>query len=442
MQTMKRLSALLVSALACLAGSVAPGSDMRVTQLWLSNQGQEYRHTFLYNSQGNVQLETRYVQAADGTWQREAQTEWFYDGGLCVGQMRRVFDQGAWRNVDEVESVYNRVDDLTDEYTYQYDANGARAATKHVKLSYPDGGLHREEYDYSGGAERLRLRQVAAYDGDRVSSRSTEVYDEAGRLSATFRTTYAYDGSGRLAGCRVDSASVPQDSVRWFYDEAGRVVSQRLQTWNDRETDWENAQLTDYEYTADGAVQSETHMHWGGMAWENVCRYAYTYDGGLRTRQALQTQLYREWRDLASVHYTDFADGQACTITSEYEFWGGDAGTPARSHIPFLFNGELVIREAESIRLEYDHISTVEGWTADEQPVRVYPNPSDGVFYLSTEWHDILSWQVYDLKGQLVNSHTPHYPTGVIDLTGLERGVYILRVQTTAGHQQQKLIKE
>ena len=156
---MKRLSALLVSALACLAGSVAPASDMRVTQLWLSNQGQEYRHTFLYNSQGNVQLETRYVQAADGTWQREAQTEWFYDSGLCVGQMRRVFDQGAWRNVDEVESVYNRVDDLTDEYTYQYDANGARAAAKHVKLSYPDGGLHREEYDYSGGAERLRLRQ-------------------------------------------------------------------------------------------------------------------------------------------------------------------------------------------------------------------------------------------------------------------------------------------
>ena len=92
---MKRLSALLVSALACLAGSVAPASDMRVTQLWLSNQGQEYRHTFLYNSQGNVQLETRYVQAADGTWQREAQTEWFYDGGLCVGQMRRVFDRGA-----------------------------------------------------------------------------------------------------------------------------------------------------------------------------------------------------------------------------------------------------------------------------------------------------------------------------------------------------------
>ena len=160
MQTMKRLSALLVSALACLAGSDAPGSDMRVTQLWLSNQGQEYRHTFLYNSQGNVQLETRYVQAADGTWQREAQTEWFYDGGLCVGQMRRVFDQGAWRNVDEVESVYNRVDDLTDEYTYQYDANGARAVAKHVKLSYPDGGLHREEYDYSEAGDSLMAAQA------------------------------------------------------------------------------------------------------------------------------------------------------------------------------------------------------------------------------------------------------------------------------------------
>ena len=177
-------------------------------------------------------------------------------------------------------------------------------------------------------------------------------------------------------------------------------------------------------------------------AWENVCRYAYTYDGGLRTRQAVQTQLYREWRDLASVHYADFVDGHACTITSEYEFWGGDAGTPARSHIPFLFNGELVIREAESIRLEYDNVSTVDDWAATGPLVRVYPNPSDGVFYLSTDWHAILSWQVYDLKGQLVKSQTLHYSTGVIDITELERGVYILRVQTTAGYQQQKLIKE
>ena len=246
--------------------------------------------------------------------------------------------------------------------------------------------------------------------------------------------------AGRLAGCRTDSASVPQDSVRWYYDEAGRVVSQRLQVWNG--ADWENAQLTDYEYTSDGEVLAEVHMRWGGMAWENVCRYAYTYDGGLRTRQAVQTQLYREWRDLASVHYADFVDGHACTITSEYEFWGGDAGTPARSHIPFLFNGELVIREAESIRLEYDNVSTVDDWAATGPLVRVYPNPSDGVFYLSTEWHDILSWQVYDLKGQLVKSQTLHYSTGVIDITELERGVYILRVQTTAGYQQQKLIKE
>ncbi len=437
---MKILSCLLISALSCCVGSRALASETRVAQMWLSNQGREYRHTFLYNSAGNVQLETRHVQAADGTWQREAQTEWFYEGGRCVGQVRRVFDQGAWRNVDEVESVYNRVDDLTDEYTYQYDANGARVPVKHVKLSYPDGELLREEYVCSNGTEQLRLSQVTTYDGDRVSVRSMEVYGDAGALSATYRSVYAYDAAGRLAGCRTDSASVPQDSVRWYYDEAGRVVSQRLQVWNG--ADWENAQLTDYEYTSDGEVLAEVHMRWGGMAWENVCRYAYTYDGGLRTRQAVQTQLYREWRDLASVHYADFVDGHACTITSEYEFWGGDAGTPARSHIPFLFNGELVIREAESIRLEYDNVSTVDDWAATGPLVRVYPNPSDGVFYLSTEWHDILSWQVYDLKGQLVKSQTLHYSTGVIDITELERGVYILRVQTTAGYQQQKLIKE
>ena len=61
---------------------------------------------------------------------------------------------------------------------------------------------------------------------------------------------------------------------------------------------------------------------------------------------------------------------------------------------------------------------------------------------LNTEMHEILSWSVYDPKGQMMKSEVLNYHTGVIDITELERGVYVLRVETTAGVQQQKLIKE
>jgi len=56
--------------------------------------------------------------------------------------------------------------------------------------------------------------------------------------------------------------------------------------------------------------------------------------------------------------------------------------------------------------------------------------------------HEILSWSVYDLKGQLIRSHVQRYNTGVVDITEQQNGIYILRVETTMGYQQQKLIKQ
>lgn len=427
----------------CTFSGLVLASETLVSQFFVSSQGKEYRHTFLYNVSGKIQLETKYVQAADASWERDSQTEWYYEGEHCVKQIQRVFKNGKWKNTAEVETVYNRVNDMTDEYVFQYDDNGVRVPVKHSKVSFLDKNVQRDEFLYEDGRERLCLSNVFSYDGDDVAGVSMQVYDESGNAAAVYTLNYVYDALGRLSGCRVDDAGLPLDSTTWFYDAEGRIISERVKKWNVKNSSWENGQSTEYKYTPEGQLQSETYLCWGGMAWENVCRYEYSYADGVQYKRSLQTQLYREWRDLMSIHYSDFVSDNATVIKSEYDFWGGAAGESVHSYIPFMFNGEVMIREAESIRLEYDNWpSDVTVPEAESPLIKVYPNPSDGVFYLNTEMHEILSWSVYDPKGQMMKSEVLNYHTGVIDITELERGVYVLRVETTAGVQQQKLIKE
>jgi len=74
--------------------------------------------------------------------------------------------------------------------------------------------------------------------------------------------------------------------------------------------------------------------------------------------------------------------------------------------------------------------------------IPVYPNPSVGIFYINTQKYTLKSWIVTDMNGQVLKSQVQDYQSGVIDLTDLPKGIYILRATTTNEQMIQKLIKE
>jgi len=74
--------------------------------------------------------------------------------------------------------------------------------------------------------------------------------------------------------------------------------------------------------------------------------------------------------------------------------------------------------------------------------IPVYPNPSDGIFYINTRKYIIKSWTVTDLSGQMIKSQIQSFLSGVIDITDVPKGIYILHVSTTDEQFIQKLIKE
>ena len=429
-------------------------TEMRVTQLFITNDGREYRHTFLYNNLGDILLEANYFQADNGKWIRRSQTEWFYTSNLTT-QQQRVFENGTWRNTVRIETRYNFSGQKQEEITYDY-ISGVRTRIKRVVYENP-GNVQSpiREYIYQNGVAQLSIAHSFTtykriYDDIVgvviVMQQDIEVYD-AGILEFALISLIAYDLTGirrsHTLKRRVGDVYLNTDSTTWFYNEARQLVSQRSRTWNERGAYWGNTQRIDFEYDADGNLIAENYLQWSGMHWQNIYRYEYEYENGVQIRRTLQTYLHRDWRDLISIHYADFHNDRAREIWSEFNFWGGNAGEFAVSHIPFMFNDEIAIRRAERIRVSYDEISSDIG-TDTHNPdllISVFPNPSDGIFYLSTEMHEILSWKVFGFNGQLLKQHTQRFHTGVIDLTELPSGVYILQVETTVGTQHQRLIK-
>ena len=412
-------------------------TETRITQLFITNEGQEFRHVFLYDEFGNVQLETKYVQSGSN-WQPSTQTEWYYTSSdfpaNLTMQVERVRGSNSWHDTDVIETQYDAQGRKSEEVFSRYVSN-VKTPVKTVKYEYLNGEL-------SSVIEYVNNVPVLA---NNMWQEDELFFQEIIGNTASFLACTAYNAEGKPQAMLVQTTETTvqnTDSITWFYDADGLLFSQRSRKWNEQGRYWDNTQMVNFEYDAVGNLTAESYLQWSGMHWENIYRYEYQYENNVQTRRTLKGQIHRDWRNMISIKYSDFQNDKARDIKSEFDFWGGNAGELTASFIPFYFNDELQIRRAEHIRVSYDEITEVgTGTNHFGIIIQVYPNPSDGIFYLSTATHQMLSWRVFNFNGQMVKSHVQRTHSGVIDLTELPKGIYILQVETIIGTQQQKLIK-
>jgi hypothetical protein len=210
---------------------------------------------------------------------------------------------------------------------------------------------------------------------------------------------------------------------------------------------WENTQMIDYQYTDNSQLLSETYQRWNSMFWENDIKYDYQYDSNnLLLKKTISTPIYNDWRGLLSVNYSNFTMNKANDVTSTFEFWGGNTGSLTTSYIPYMFNDVPSIQKGESIHISYLPVDDTGLFTpVDNNTLKyipVYPNPSDGIYYINTQNYNIKSWTVSDLKGQVLKIQIQSFQSGAIDITDFPKGIYILRVTTQDEQMIQKLIKQ
>jgi len=436
----------------CFPGVIVQAIDNQlVTELKVFEKDTTYRYLYLYDGQGNKVLETKYKQE-NAEWIRVSLNEWVYEGSDCVIQREKIWKNDAWEVLYIINYEYNN--GLKSSEIHNLYSNKVAFPLRKISFFYNQSELtSRKEYDWRNGAWILIKNNDFTYFPDgKLESDTTDVY-QSEIISKQLLSTFSYNLNGTLSAQllkqKVNNIGwVNSELFNWYYKPgSGQIFSQRNKKWISDISTWENVQRADYEYNENNKLLSETYQHWERMFWKNDLRYDYEYgaDKNLQNK-ILLFPIYNQWRSSISIHYLNYADNKANLLESLYEFWGGNKGELVDSYIPFLFNNDISIKKAKRIQLNYlpvnpTGISTIENKNKLNF-ITIYPNPSEGMFYFDIQEYKVLSWSISDLNGQIMKSQVQPIRSGVIDLTDLPKGIYLLNATTGDAQLYQKLIKE
>ncbi|HEY6915280.1 MAG TPA: T9SS type A sorting domain-containing protein [Paludibacter sp.] len=449
------LSALFIAVLFSVSQPViarsADGNQL-ITELKVFDNDSTFRYVYLYDNDGKKMLETRYYKQTN-SWTRISQTEWLYEAGNCKHQIERNWKNNEW--ADSYKIDYNYLNGVLDNEIHKNYIDKAEQQLKKVVYQYDQTKLTSKK-EYSGKSNVWTLMLQTDFKCSQtasVDSVITSVY-QSGNLINQYLAVNSYSVDGHLESQLQKEKASNNDwtntqFVSWFYSPGySRLLTERTKTWSPETSDWENYQRTDYEYDDNKQLVSETYQHWKMMFWESDLRYYYQHDAdGNEIKKTLSKPIYHEWRDLISINYSDFTGNKANLMESKYEFWGGNTGELVSSFIPFNFNNETVIQRGRSLQISYldvaaDTVSYIPETKNSIQSIPVYPNPSDGIYYINTQEYGVQSWVIADLDGRTLKNHVQSISSGVIDITDLPKGIYILKVITQTGQFTQKLIKQ
>ena len=420
-----------------------------ITELKVYDNDTTFRYVFLYDNTGKKVLETRYFVQGN-LWARLSQKEWLYTSGKCTNQIERIWKDGIWKISYKIDFQYtNSI--LSSEVHSQYVDNVAYFLKKTV-YEYTGSILNsKKEYSYSVNDWNIALQTDYKYSTDfKIDSLIIATYQST-TVSSQYLIKNFYNADGLLSSelqMVKDSTNtwVNSQLINWFYiSGSSNILSLRTKTWNTENALWENYQRSDYGYTADNKLLNETCQYWKVMYWQSDLHYDYMYDtNGNEIKKIVSQPIYNEWRSLISINYSNFSSDKANLMESKYEFWGGTTGELVTSFIPYDFNNEIAIQKGKRLEISYLAVSdTVQSVQNVNEPlIRVYPNPSDGIYYFNMEQYPVQSWIVTDLAGRLMRSNLQSGSSGVIDITELPKGMYVLKVITKNGQLTQKLSKK
>lgn len=423
-------------------------NNQLITELIVTDSDSIFRYLYLYDTNGKKVVETKYFKE-NNKWTRNKQIEWVYDDSNCITQRESSWRNNNWATNYLINYSENGVYKTE---THSLFNNGVPEFYKKNECEYSTVGLkQKKEYERVNDEWSLVIVSNYAYNQiNKVDSAVVSVYN-LGNVVDSYLNLYSYSESGKLTNQllkkRNSDGWINSDLISYYYLEStDSIISQRNKKWNSNTQNWENDQKIDYIYDSSNRMITELFQRWNNMFWENDVRYDYLYDDTKKLlKKTLLLPVYKQWRKIVSIDYSNFTESNAQTIESKYEFWGGPTGELKTSFIPFIFNSEPTIRKAEKIEISYLPISDSE--TAiyllnSDREFPVYPNPSSGVYYVNTQQCTVIDWVVTDLNGKIVKTQNQMHQSGIIDISELRNGIYILKIKSNKAHIIQKLIKE
>ena len=430
--------------------TISANDNQLITEIKVSNNDSTFRFLYIYDMEGNKVIESKYFQQ-DSIWIRKSLSEWLYSGNSCIGQRERIWKDDKWLISYTIDYEYNN-GNVTSEL-HSINKDGIFINLKKIEFQFNINTLtSKKEYVWLNDMWTISIQTDFKYlqsgltDSIKTTVFSTSIANQ--QLLSTFTYTLKDKLKSQLFQEKSGVEWVNSSFVNWYYlPDSTSIASMCNKKWIADTSTWENTQRVDYQYNDNLNLSVETYLRWGSMSWKNDIRYDYQYDNhNSLIKKTLSQPIYNDWRGIISINYSNFTRNSANIIKSMYEFWGGKTGELTTSYIPYSFNNETSIIKGRSMQISY--IPEVDSTMYDQlvknliHLIPVYPNPSEGIFYLDTQDYTIKSWTITNLNGQILEKQNLSFQSGVIDITDFPKGIYILHVITQNEQLIQKLIKK
>lgn len=420
-------------------------SNGQVYRIELENDSANYRYTYWYNENGQKTMEVKQCYAGTEL-QNVSQKEWSYAAGLCMSETQREWVNFNWMLKDRFDYVYTE-DDLLETITHlSFDENQTEQyQTKHCMVYTSEGQVESEEqYTWQQGVWVLQSKVDYTYDQQQCISKTISLSN-----SPLYKIDYSYNETNKpfrqVLQRYVDGEWTNEERYSTYYSVDGEHIDLlRKELWQKQDSGfaWVNSEQTLYTYSPDYLLLSEIYQTWETSFWGRGVAYHYTYENGKMKSKTYSISLYNDWRNIFSLQY-DYLDSQEFVLRADaaYEYWGGEEGMPYTTFIPYAINGVDIhdVQYANYMEIKGDWLSTIIQNMNTGYATRVYPNPSDGIFYL--EGNAIAAWILYNLNGQKITSSSQAGMLTMIDLSSLANGLYILEVYNDETIEIHKIIK-
>jgi len=391
------------------------------------------RYQYYYDEFMNKVMEVKHIVRGNMSEPR-IQTEWIYDQRRCVMQRTRTMINGQWVTLASIETNFEG--DLKTREIFREFTEQSESIVKVVTYQYDNQRLS-AMLTYPGNPEfvmPVKELNIQYNKSDSTALQHFKFLQDSVVVQYINRFTYNEDGriDSIISTQFNDSSYVSSHLSLHYYNDKGQLTMQIQKYMNKATLRWINAARLEYAYNEQGKLIEEVYSSYTGMFWKPNTRYTYSYDNaGLLAGKTMFQPVYQEWRRFFTVEYGENLNSRPSLMESKYNFWGGNTGDYVETYIPFYFNDEIVQLRADKIKLSYLIDPTNVDQLADNTVLRVYPNPSDGIFYISTQSQEIQSWEVFNMSGALLKKAVNRFHTGVVDITNLVPGAYLLRVHTT-----------
>lgn len=396
-----------------------------------------FRYAYIFDANRNKVAENKYYVNEGNVSYPLLRTEWIYDAKNCILQRKQKWQLGKWETTYQIESEF--ANNVKQKERFIAVSDKIERVEKTVVSNYENGKLSFVRYNKGAESEQT-IDQSASYTYDSENRVLSMQLDEGPGLGKQIQHKYQYvynkntsklDSLIYLEKQRGDPTDV--QLVLFYYDKkTGNLLSQVQKKWTATGQKWESASKSEFTYNTDGKLIEELYSYYKGNFWNANLRYEYVYDErGLLKSKIMYQPIYRQWRRIYTIEYSNIENDQPNLMESKYNFWGGNTGEYVNSFIPYYFNDEISVMEASRIELKYTtDITLVTNSSMETGWLKVYPNPSNGVFYIDTQNYYIESWEVFDLNGIRLKGEINHTRTGLIDLTLFPDGIYLIKATT------------